>query len=194
MNQKLKVIISILLTAVFFGVVIFMYNTLKEDYAPDVLNPPVTEGESGEEYDSTYGYVDAPDFTVTDAEGNSVKLSDYFGQPIVLNFWATWCYYCKEEMPDFERAQKENPDVKFLMINSTDGVRETVDIAKKYIADQGFTFEVLFDTEGMASYQYYITGLPSTFFINADGRLVTYANSMLTYDDLIRGIGFVKGE
>jgi hypothetical protein len=97
-------------------------------------------------------------------------------------------------MPDFERAQKENPDVKFLMINATDGVRETVDIAKKYIADQGFTFEVLFDTEGMASYQYYITGLPSTFFINAEGRLVTYANSMLTYDDLIRGIGFVKGE
>ena len=78
--------------------------------------------------------------------------------------------------------------------SNCDGVRETVDIAKKYIADQGFTFEVLFDTEGMASYQYYITGLPSTFFINAEGRLVTYANSMLTYDDLIRGIGFVKGE
>ena len=187
MNQKLKLIISILLTAAFFGVVIFMYNTLKSDYAPESFAP--TETEEGRDVGA--GYVDAPDFTVTDAEGNEVKLSDFFGKPIVLNFWATWCYYCKEEMPDFERAQKENPHVQFLMINATDGVRETVDTAKQYIAEQGFTFKVLFDTSQSAVYEYYITGYPTTYFINAEGRLVTYANSMLSYDDLMLGISYI---
>ena len=61
---------------------------------------------------------------------------------MVLNFWATWCYYCKEEMPDFDEASKLYPDVQFLMVNATDGVRETVDAAKKYVEENGFDFEV----------------------------------------------------
>ena len=135
--------------------------------------------------------IDAPDFTVLNENGEEVKLSDYFGKPIVLNFWATWCYYCKEEMPDFNKAYKENPDVQFLMINATDGVRETVDIAKAYLDEQGFEFPILYDTKQEAVYSYYVTGYPATYFIDADGKLVTYANGMLSYENLIKGIGFI---
>ena len=190
MNKTVKLILSIALTAVFFGAVYFAYTTLSEDYVPDIFEEPETtdsdDGEGGEREPTA-----APDFTVLNEEGEEVKLSDYFGRPIVLNFWATWCYYCKEEMPDFDKAYKEHPEVQFLMVNATDGVRETIDIAKKYIEDQGYEFPVVYDTKQEAVYAYYITGYPTTWFIDKDGNLVTYANGMLSYDNLIEGIGFI---
>lgn len=190
MNQKVKLLLTVVLVAIFFGAVYFVYSTLKDDYKPDVFSPPETvgetDGESGE-----YTPMKAPDFTVLNADGEEVKLSDYYGKPIVLNFWATWCYYCKEEMPDFEKVYKEHPEVQFLMVNATDGVRETVDIAKAYIAEKGYTFPVVFDTEQEAVTAYYITGYPTTWFIDKDGYLVTYANGMLSYENLLKGIGFI---
>ena len=127
-----------------------------------------------------------------DYSGKEVKLSDYVGKPIVLNFWATWCYYCKVEMPDFERARKENPDVLFLMVNATDGVSETVESAKGYIEDNGYGFEVVFDTLGQARDAYYVSGFPTTYFIDEIGNLVAYARGAIDYDSLIHGIGMIK--
>ncbi|MBP3544577.1 MAG: TlpA family protein disulfide reductase, partial [Lachnospiraceae bacterium] len=70
--------------------------------------------------------VPAPDFTVIDAEGNEVKLSDMRGKPVVVNFWASWCGPCKMEMPEFEEVYKELGDeVHFMMVNLTDGWQET---------------------------------------------------------------------
>ena len=90
----------------------------------------------------------APDFTVVDADGREVKLSDFRGKPTVVNFWATWCGYCKQEMPDFEEVYLEMGDeVNFLMVNMTDGSRETVEMASTYIADSGYTFPVYYDTQ-----------------------------------------------
>ena len=89
-----------------------------------------------------------------DYSGAEVNLSDYFGKPIVLNFWASWCPPCKEEMPDFNAAAQEHTDIQFLMVNMTDGDRETVEIAKEYVEAQGFTFPVFFDTELSAATAY----------------------------------------
>lgn len=72
----------------------------------------------------------SPDFTVLDYDGNAVKLSDFKGEPVVINFWATWCYYCKEEMQDFNDANKKYLNVKFMMIDAADGYKET---AKSYV-------------------------------------------------------------
>lgn len=189
MSKGLKIAVTALLIAVFFGAVYFVYGTLKDEYAPDAFSDPAESGNG-----DNNGYMDAPDFTVLNMEGEEVKLSDYFGKPIVLNFWATWCYYCNEEMPDFNKAYKENPDVQFLMVNATDGVQETVEKAKTYLTENGFEFPVVFDTKQEAVYAYYVTGYPCTYFINKEGRLVTYANGMLSYDNLIKGIGFITGE
>ena len=80
----------------------------------------------------------APDFTVYDLDGNPVSLSDYFGKPIVLNFWASWCGPCKMELPDFQETYDElGGDVQFLIVNLTDGSRETVETASAYLKEQG---------------------------------------------------------
>lgn len=134
----------------------------------------------------------SPDFTAIDLQGNQVKLSDFAGKPIVLNFWATWCYYCKEEMPDFNRAFKDNPDVTFLMVNATDNTSETVEKAKKYVSDNGFSFPVLFDTKQEAVTTYQISGFPTTYFLNSKGEIVGRAVGMINYDTILEGINMIK--
>lgn len=129
----------------------------------------------------------APDFTVLDWNGNNVKLSDYAGKPIVLNFWATWCTYCKQEMPEFDKAAKNLPDVQFIMLNTND----TMSTAKKYVESQGFEFEVLFDTTNVASHIYGVSAFPTTFFISADGSEIYYISGMISYDTLLQGISLV---
>ncbi len=122
----------------------------------------------------------APDFSVLDTAGNSVNLSDLVGKPVVLNFWASWCPPCKAEMPDFEEMYKQYGDrVHFMVVNLTDGTRETVDSAKAYVGAQGYTFPVYFDTTMQAANAYRVYSIPTTYFINADGTLLSYAEGMI---------------
>ena len=136
--------------------------------------------------------ISALDFTVYDADGNEVHLSDFYGKPIVLNFWASWCGPCRSEMPDFQKACTDlEGQVQFLMINMTDGSRETVDTAKAFLADSGYTFPVFFDTESEAAIKYSVYALPTTYFINAEGQLVAYAEQALSADLLQKGIDMI---
>jgi len=134
----------------------------------------------------------APDFTVYDIDGNEVHLSDYIGKPIVLNFWASWCGPCKSEMPEFQEKYKElNGDVQFLMVNMTDGSRETVEIASEFIKGEGYTFPVLYDTQSNAAYLYSVYSLPTTYFIDKDGYIVAYAAGAIDGATLQKGIDMI---
>ena len=134
----------------------------------------------------------APDFTVLDGEGNEVKLSDYFGKPIVLNFWASWCGPCKSEMPDFNEAYlAQGDEIQFLMVNMTDGYRETLKIAQTFVADAGYSFTVLYDVNRDAAATYGISSLPTTLFIGADGVMVAYAMGAIDAETLQRGIAMI---
>lgn len=131
----------------------------------------------------------APDFTMEDANGNTVKLSERFGTPIVLNFWASWCGPCKAEMPEFQEAYLEYGDqVQFMMVNLTDGRSETVDSATAFLAQQPYTFPVFFDSAQEATYAYGITGIPMTVFIRADGSVESMEVGMLSAERLKAGI------
>ena len=152
----------------------------------------VTEGESSMVTEKLEINMQIPDFTVLDQYGNEVRLSDYIGRPIVLNFWATWCGYCKMEMPDFNDAAKAYPDVVFLMVNATDGIYETMESAKAYVEKEGYTFTVLYDTMESAVNAYSVTAFPMTIFIGRDGGIVARGNGMLSRDALEQGIAMIR--
>ena len=133
-----------------------------------------------------------PDFTVVDGEGKEHKLSDFFGKPIVLNFWASWCGTCKSEMPDFDEVYGEyKEDISFIMVNLTDGHQETIQSAKTFIEEQGYSFPVYYDTtlEAMMAYSAY--SIPMTFFIDAKGEIVAYAKSAISKEVLLQGIEMI---
>ena len=177
-------------------------NEIENEPSNETLNAPNNEpsnapdDEQNEQPDQDHNenvshYNPAPDFTVLDENGKAVNLSDYKGRPVVINFWATWCYYCKEEMPDFNEAYKKYPEIQFLMINATDGVSETVESAKKFIEQHNYEFDVFFDTEYDAIDTYGVTGYPTTFFVDADGNLVAKGNGMLNLATLEKGIAMI---
>ena len=119
---------------------------------------------------------DAVDFQMEDAEGNVIKLSDFIGEkPVIVNFWASWCPPCRAELPDFDKAYREYGDqIHFLMVNLTDGAKETKATAQALIDAEGFTFPVYFDTMGQASSGYSLYSIPVTIAISADGKLVSH--------------------
>ena len=137
----------------------------------------------------------ALDFTIQDWEGNMVKLSDFFGKPIVLNFWASWCPPCKAELPDFDDAcKKYDGEVVFLMVNMTDNQMETVEVAKDFIKTYGYDFPVYFDVSYEAAMVYGVRSIPQTYFINAEGEAVATATGMISASQLEQGIGMIYSE
>lgn len=118
----------------------------------------------------------ATDFTVYDELGNPIKISDYKGvKPVVINFWASWCPPCKFEMPFFQDAfnKYSNDDVEILMVNLTDGMRETKEDAMEYMSKNNYTMKTVFDLEESAAIAYSIQAVPRTIFISKDGD-ITY--------------------
>ncbi len=113
----------------------------------------------------------APDFTVYDAEGNEVKLSDFIGKPIILNFWASWCFPCITEMPHFNTKYQEYGDqIQFLMVNVT--AADTMEEAQALLEQRGFEFPVLFDMDGDAMTVYKVSSIPVTYLINSEGIII----------------------
>ena len=111
-----------------------------------------------------------PNFTMYDDKGNTYKLSDFVGKPIVMNFWASWCSPCQGEMPEFEKLYLEMGDeVVFLMINLTGSDNYTD--ALNFIRQTGYQFPVYYDKRGEASSRYRISSIPVTYFIDAEGNL-----------------------
>lgn len=203
MQKKTSFLVLVLVLAALIGGAYVLYGRLSVGAGADNLSvqtppPAQTPGETGAPQDSAAPEeteppkVEAPDFTVVDADGTEVKLSDYVGKPIVLNFWASWCSPCKSEMPEFNAAWEElDGEVQFLMVNMTDGARETVESAREYVEGEGFTFPVLFDTKSEAAIAYSAYSLPTTYFIDAEGYVTARAVGAIDGETLQKGLDLI---
>lgn len=191
MKQKKTVLVLLLAFVLLLGGAYLLYTRLEGSVNTYQLSAQETRAPDGTAASETPGPVPAPDFTVYDEAGNEVHLSDYRGKPVVVNFWASWCGPCRMEMPEFQEKHLElGGEVQFLMINMTGG-RETVETARDFIAGQGYTFPVLYDTEGDAAVTYGAYALPTTYFIDAAGYAIAQARGAINSEILQAGIDMI---
>jgi len=117
--------------------------------------------------------LEAMDFAVTDLEGSPVKLSDYRGKVVFLNFWATWCPWCVKEMPSMEtlmiNLQKKYGD-QFVILAVDAG--ESVSQVKKWLKGKDLNFHFVLDPKGQVNGMYGVRGLPSTYIVKKNGEIL----------------------
>ncbi len=194
MNGKKRLLLIVLALAVIIAAASVLYKKMSAELDVQqlsisdepVINDTVETPEEEPEKDENNK---APDFKAVDAEGNDVQFYDYLGKPIILNFWASWCGPCQMEMPDFDEAFKNyGEEINFLMVNMTDGSRETLEKASAFIQESGYSFPVYYDTAQEAAYSYGVYSLPTTYFLDAEGYLVAAARGAIDAETLQTGI------
>ena len=177
MKQQTKLIgILVILIALLAGAFV-LYQNLSKKYKADTASEETSSVNDTEEQEA----VTAPDFNAEDAGGKPINFFSLTGKkPIVLNICASWGPPGKQEMPGFEAMYKKySGKVDFVMVNMTDGARETKKKASSFIKEQGYTFPVYYDTEQEAAYNYQAESLPTTYFINRDGEIVSGARGAM---------------
>lgn len=169
---------GIVFVGIAFGLLIFGGNLFgdTEKEGVTILSESVLQFEEGgslsQEIPQEVGFLErgdpATEFTLQDLEGNTVSLSDFRGQPVIVNFWATWCGPCRIEMPEFEATFQEYQEQGLVILAINQG-EPAEKVEAFFYDDMGLTFTPLLDQEQAISAQYGVFNYPSTFFINSEG-------------------------
>ncbi|WP_067725298.1 peroxiredoxin family protein [Oceanobacillus damuensis] len=125
----------------------------------------------------------APDFELMSMTGETVKLSDYTGQRVMLNFWTTWCPPCREEMPDMQRFY-EDKEAVILAINLTDMEKNRTQVTE-FAGEYGLTFPILMDEAGEVSTLYRISPIPTTYMVDSKGIIRHKAYGAMDYERMV---------
>lgn len=110
---------------------------------------------------------EAPDFSLSDLSGQNVSLNDLKGKAVLINFWATWCYPCREEMDDLQAIYDKYKDKGVVVLGIN--VREGEGVVKEFAKRFNITYPLLLDEDGKVSDAYNVFGIPSSLFIDKEG-------------------------
>jgi len=165
-------------------VVLGMFGWAIYDFAIKKDEAEVVEVDEGEE-DIKVGLEQgnrAPDFELMTMDGDEVKLSDYTGKKVMLNFWASWCGPCRSEMPDMEKLHK-NEDIVILAVNLAD-TESSEKNAVNFVEDLGLTFTILLDEDSSVASLYQIQPIPTTYMIDSNRIVQNKALGALNYEQM----------
>lgn len=171
MSKKSRIVAAVLLLALILGGTFFLGSCASQQKTQSVKQEKTETGpETREEAPEV---TMAPDFTLEDLNGHKVRLSDLKGQKVLINFWTTWCTYCRAEMPLLQQfyEQTKNRNWQVLMVNITVSERGLSNV-KNYLTTNKFTFPVLLDKKGEAAALYGINSIPTSFIINEKGEVI----------------------
>ncbi|MCL5985277.1 MAG: TlpA family protein disulfide reductase [Actinobacteria bacterium] len=156
-------------------------STKETTVSKETASPGVEESKASETQQEKPKY-NSPDFTLESLTGEKMTLSEFAGHVVVLNFWATWCPPCREEMPDFQTTWEKykGKDVVFLGV-SIDQNRSDVET---FIKDYNVTYTILLDLSSEVANLYGITAIPTTFVLDVDGTVLFRQVGAMTADQL----------
>lgn len=135
----------------------------------------------------------APDFELKDLQGQTVKLSDFQGKKVMINFWATWCPPCRVEMPHMQKfyADYNKQGVVILAVNLTP-TEENADSVLAFVKDYGLTFPVVLDEEGTTIQTYQVVAYPTTYVIDSNGVIREKFQGAINYDMMKQAVSKIK--
>ena len=126
----------------------------------------------------------APDFQLETLDGKEVKLSDFRGSRVMVNFWATWCPPCRAEMPDMEKFYQDK-DVVILAVNLTD-TENSLENVEEFREDFGLSFPILLDKDLEVANLYAIQPIPTSYMVDSNGIITNMAFGALNYDLMVQ--------
>lgn len=135
----------------------------------------------------------APDFALKDAEGNTVRLSDYQGKKVLLNFWATWCPPCRAEMPHMQKfyADYQAKDVVILGVNLTHTEKNAENV-KAFAQKLQITFPIVLDQEGHVTETFQVSVYPTTFLLDSNGVIREKFQGAIHYDVMKEAVSNIE--
>lgn len=124
----------------------------------------------------------APDFKLKDLDGTEVSLSNFKGKKVYINFFATWCGPCKEEMPDLEKLYQETKDDDLVILAISGGEDKTT--VENFIKNNNYNFKVLVDPVGSTNRSYNISSIPTSYFIDENGNIANKRIGLMTLENM----------
>ncbi|MER1984484.1 MAG: TlpA disulfide reductase family protein [Solibacillus sp.] len=178
MKKNIGLILVLVLVIMMVGTYIKQQTEQDEAIAENAKGYEVETGIAKEQF--------APDFTLTNLAGEEVTLSDLRGKNVILNFWATWCAPCEAEMPHFQKYYDQyagQDNVEIIGVNAT-YAKEKIERVKQFTKSYDLTFPILLEPTGTVAERYEVLTIPTTFFIDAEGKVQRQIKGPLDLDAL----------